>query len=66
MTIAAPDGSELAPLAPVDCYRACAAPPNDELLVDNCFERGDGEAGERCENLDEPVLLDEGDVGERL
>ena len=65
MTIAVPDGSELAPLAPVDCYRACA-PPNDELLVDNWFERGDGEAGERCENIDEPVRLDAGDVGERL
>ena len=65
MTIAVPDGSELAPSAPVDCYRACV-PPNDEPLVDNCFERGDGEAGERCENIDEPVRLDAGDVGERL
>ena len=49
----------------MDCHRACA-PPNDELLVDNCFERGDGEAGERCENVDETVRLDAGDVGERL
>jgi hypothetical protein len=65
VSLGAPDGSDPAPLAPVDCHRACA-PPNDELLVDNCFERGDGEAGERCENVDEPVRLDAGDVGERL
>ena len=54
MTLAAPDGSVPASLAPVDCHRACA-PPNDELLVDNCFERDGVEAGERCENVDEPV-----------
>ena len=61
------DGSDPAPLAlaPVECHRACA-PPNDELLADNCFDRGDGEAGERYESVDEPVRLDSGDVGERL
>ena len=50
-------------MAPVDCHRACA-PPNDEPLFDNCFERGDSEAGEQCENVDEPVRLDAGDVGD--
>ena len=49
MSLGAPDGFDPAPLAPVDCHRACK-PPNDELLVDNCFEMGAGEAGERCEN----------------
>ena len=63
--LAAPDSSDAAPLAPADCHRACA-PPDDELLVDSCFDRGDGEAGERWENVVEPVRLDAGDVGERL
>ena len=52
-------------MAPVNCHIA-SAPPNDELLVDNCFERGDGEAGGRCENADEPMRLDAGNLGERL
>jgi hypothetical protein len=36
-----------------------------EHVVDNCFDRGDGEVGERCENVVEPVRLglDAGDVG---
>jgi hypothetical protein len=45
----------------VDCHRACP-PPEEELLVDSCFDKGDGEAGAR---YDEPVRLDAGDVGER-
>ncbi len=47
-TAAAPNSSNLAPLVPIEYYRACA-PPEDKLLVDNCFDRGDIEAGERCE-----------------
>ena len=58
MTLAAPDGSKLAPLAPVDCHRACA-PTNDELLVDN--SKG---MMVKWVNEDEPLRLDEGDVGE--
>jgi hypothetical protein len=65
VSLAVPDSSDSAPLAPIECHRACA-PPDDELLVDNCFDRGDSEAGERCENVVEPVRLDAGDVGERL
>lgn len=63
-SLAAPDSSESAPLAPVECHRACA-PPDEELLVDSCFDRGDGEAGARYEKVDEPVRLDAGEVGER-
>ena len=35
-----------------------------ELLVNSCFDRGDGEAV-GYENVDEPVRLDAGDVRER-
>ena len=36
VSLAAPDGSDPALLAPVDCHLACA-PPIDELLIDKCF-----------------------------
>ena len=39
------------------------APPEEELPVESCFEKGDGEAvGD--ESGDEPVRLDAGDVDE--
>ena len=38
--------------------------PDEELLVDSCFDRGDGDAGAHYENVDEPAQLDAGDVGE--
>ena len=63
-SLATPESSDPAPLAPVECHRACA-PPDDELLVDNCFDKGDGEAGARYEKVEEPVRLDAGDVGDR-
>jgi hypothetical protein len=62
-SLAAPDSSDPAPLAPVECHRACA-PPDEELLVDNCFDKGDDEAGARYENVDEPVRLEACDVGD--
>ena len=37
-------------------------PPEEELLADSCFDKGDGEAV-GYENVDEPVWLDAGDVG---
>ena len=40
-------------------------PLDEELLVDNCLDKGDGGAGVRCENVDELVQLDAGDVGDR-
>jgi len=40
-------------------------PLDEELLVDNCFDNGEGEAGVRCENVDEPVRLGAGHVGDR-
>ena len=51
-------------LAPVEYHRA-RVPLDEELLVDNCLDKGDGGAGVRCENVDEPVQLDAGDVGDR-
>ena len=39
------------------------APPDEEQLVDRCFDEGDGEAV-GYENVVEPVQLDAGDVGE--
>ncbi len=60
-TAAAPNSSNLAPLVPIEYYRACA-PPEDKLLVDNCFDRGDSEDGERCEIVVEPVRFDTGHV----
>ena len=43
--------------------RTCAS-PEEEPPVDNYFDSGDGEAV-GYENVDEPVRLDAGDVGER-
>ena len=64
---ASPDNTDPPPppfaFAPVEFQRACA-PLEDELLVDSCFDNGDGEAV-GYENVDEPVRLDAGDVGER-
>ena len=48
---------------PAEFQRTCA-PPEDELLVDSCFDGGDGGAVV-YENVDEPVRLDAGDVGKR-
>lgn len=48
---------------PAEFQRTCA-PPEEEPLVDSYFDKGDGEAVE-YENVDEPVQLDAGDVGER-
>ena len=39
-------------------------PLEEELLVDCCFKHGDGDVV-RYENVDKPVWLDAGDVGER-
>lgn len=38
-------------------------PPEKELIVDSCFDKGNGEAA-RYEKVDEPVRLDAGDVGD--
>lgn len=40
------------------------APLEEELLVDCCFDRGDGNAV-GYEKVDEPVWLDVGNVGEQ-
>ena len=37
---------------------------DEELFVDSCFDKGDGEVV-RYENVDEPVWLDVGDVGKQ-
>ena len=50
---AAPDSSDPVLLAPVKYHRGCV-PLDEELLVDNCFDNGDNEAGGRCENVDGP------------
>jgi hypothetical protein len=44
---------------PAKFQRTCA-PPEDERLVDNCIDKGDG-----YKKVEEPVRLDAGDVGER-
>ena len=41
-TVPATNSSDLAPLVPIECHWACAL-PEDKLLVDNYFNRGDGE-----------------------
>ena len=48
--------------APAEFQRTCA-PPEEDLLMDCCFENGDGEAV-GYENVDEPVQLDAGDVND--
>ena len=50
--------------ASIRTCRVPTAPPEEELLVDSCFKRGNGEAV-GYENVDEPVRLGAGDVGER-
>ena len=62
VSLAAADSFNLVPLSPIERHRVCA-PPGDELLVDNCFDRDYGEAGE---NVVGPLQLNAGDVGERL
>ena len=62
MTLAMPDNSNPPPFTPTEFQRTWA-PPEEELLVDSCFDQGDGEAAE-YEKVDEPVRLDAGDVGE--
>jgi hypothetical protein len=58
-----PDITDPPPFAPGEFERTCV-PPEDELVVDSCFDRGAGEAVE-YEKVDEPVRLDACDVGER-
>ena len=61
--LAAPDNSDLPPFAPT-VFQRTWAPPEEELLVDSSFDKGEGEAV-GYDKVDEPVGLDAGDVGER-
>ena len=62
-SLATPDNSDPPPFAPTEFQRT-RAPPEEELLVDSCFDKGYGDAV-GYEKVDEPVRLDAGDVGER-
>ena len=60
---ASPDSTDppLPPFVRAEFHCTCT-PPEEELLVDSCFDRSDSEAVGH-ENGDEPVRLDAGDVG---
>jgi hypothetical protein len=49
------------------CDGCCDETDEDDTLdvVESWYWRGDGEMGALYENVDEPVLTDEGDVGAR-
>ena len=61
--LASPDNSNAPPSAPAEFQRTCE-PPEELLLVDTCFDKGDGEAI-GCEKVEVPVRLEAGDFGER-
>ena len=62
--LASPESTDPPPLVPAFEFQRTCVPPEEELLVDSCFDDGDEEVV-RYETVDEPERLDAGDVGER-